>query len=247
MLMKGRRQLADLEARAALGIADSAFNADELTRLGYTRTSVVPILLDIAALERTPPNPAIRKLAATTWLFVGRIAPNKAQHDIVKAFAAYRRLHDPDARLRLVGGSSSHTYECALHDFIGALELGDAIEVTGAVDDATLMAYYDTSDVFVVLSEHEGFCVPLLEAMFHDLPIVAYASTAIPGTVGDAALLLQQKDAYTVAEAVARVTSDSVLRAQLVAAGKARLPEFDVARSRQKLLDAVVPVVGDAR
>jgi glycosyltransferase involved in cell wall biosynthesis len=180
-------------------------------------------------------------------LFVGRIAPNKAQHDIVKAFAAYRRLHDPDARLRLVGGSSSHTYECALHDFIGALELGDAIEVTGAVDDATLMAYYDTSDVFVVLSEHEGFCVPLLEAMFHDLPIVAYASTAIPGTVGDAALLLQQKDAYTVAEAVARVTSDSALRAQLVAAGKARLPEFDVARSRQKLLDAVVPVVGDAR
>ncbi|HTL87565.1 MAG TPA: glycosyltransferase family 4 protein [Acidimicrobiia bacterium] len=247
MLMKGRRQLADLETRAALGIADSAFNAEELTRLGYARTSVVPILLDIAALERTPPNPAIGKPAATTWLFVGRIAPNKAQHDIVKAFAAYRRLYDPEARLRLVGGSSSHTYECALHDFIGALELRDAIEVTGAVDDATLMAYYDTSDVFVVLSEHEGFCVPLLEAMFHDLPIVAYASSAIPGTVGDAGLLLQQKDAYTVAEAVARVSSDSTLRAQLVAAGKARLPEFDVARSRQKLLDAIVPVVGAAR
>ena len=247
MLMKGRRQLADLEARAELGIADSAFNAEELTRLGYARTSVVPILLDIAALERTPPNPAIPRPAATTWLFVGRIAPNKAQHDIVKAFAAYRQLYDPAARLRLVGGSSSHTYECALRDFIGALELGDAIEVTGAVDDATLMAYYDTSDVFVVLSEHEGFCVPLLEAMFHDLPIVAYSSTAVPGTVGDAALLLQQKDAYTVAEAVSRVASDSALRAQLVAAGRARLPEFDVARSRQKLLDAIVPVVGAAR
>jgi glycosyltransferase involved in cell wall biosynthesis len=243
-LMKGRRQLAALEIRASLGLADSAFNAQELATLGYEPTAVVPILLDIDALERTPPNPRIVRDDRTTWLFVGRLAPNKAQHDIVKAFAAYRRLYEPHARLRLVGGSSSHSYETALRAYIDALGLASAVEVAGAVDDATLMAYYDTSDVFVVCSEHEGFGVPLLEAMYHRLPIVAYAAAAVPETVGDAGLVLRVKDACTVAEAVHRVVTDRTLRDQLVDAGTQRLGEFGIERSRQKLLEALVPVVG---
>jgi glycosyltransferase involved in cell wall biosynthesis len=243
-LMKGRRQLADLESRASLGLADSAFNASELASLGYAPTAVVPILLDIAELEKTSPDPAVRRLGATTWLFVGRLAPNKAQHDIVKAFALYRRCYEPDARLRLVGASSSHSYETSLHEFVGALGLADAIDITGGVSHAQLMGFYETSDVFVVLSEHEGFCVPLLEAMYHRMPIVAYAATAVPETLGDAGLVLTVKDPATVAEAVHRVVDDEALRTQLVDAGARRLPEFDVARSRRKLLDAVVPVVG---
>jgi len=243
-LMKGRRQLADLESRASLGLADSAFNAAELATLGYTPTSVVPIMLDIAALERTPPDPRVRRDDRTTWLFVGRLAPNKAQHDLVKAFAAYRRLYDPDARLRLVGGSSSHSYETSLKAFIEALGLADSVELTGPVDHASLMAHYRAADVFVVCSEHEGFLVPLLEAMYHDLPIVAYAAAAVPETLGDAGLVLRVKDPCTVAEAVHRVVDDNALRAQLVDAGTRRLRDFDVARSRQKLLDAIRPVVG---
>jgi glycosyltransferase involved in cell wall biosynthesis len=250
-LMKGRRQLAELEARADLGIADSAFNAQELTDLGYEHTSVVPILLDVVELDSTPHDAATfgrlsdaKASGGTDWLFVGRLAPNKAQHDLVKAFAAYRRLYDGRARLHLVGGSSSHQYEMALTAFIDALDLGDAVEITGGVSAGALTAHFETADVYVVASEHEGFCVPLLEAMHHRIPIVAYAATAVPETLGDAGLLLEAKDAYTIATAVQRVVTDNALRNQLVEAGVARLREFDIAKSRRKLLDAIEPVVG---
>ena len=252
-LMKGRRQLVALEARAELGIADSAFNARELTDLGYERTSVVPIMLDVAALDATPSDPAqlgrlsdARAGGGVDWLFVGRLAPNKAQHDIVKAFAAYRRLYDDRARLHLVGGSSSHRYKTALSDFVDALGLGDAVQIAGPVSAAALTAHYETADVYVITSEHEGFCVPLLEAMHHRVPIVAYSAAAVPETVGDAGVLLDAKDAYTVATAVHRVVTDNELRAQLIEAGIERLREFDIAKSRRKLLDAIELVVGPA-
>ncbi len=244
MLAKGRRQLAQLEARASLGIGDSAFNAAELDELGYCRTAVVPIMLDVSQLGAVAPDPAIARLGATTWLFVGRLAPNKAQHDVVKAFAAYRRLYDAHARLRLVGASSSHRYETTLRAFIDGLGLADAVEVTGPVSASALTAYYATADVFVVCSEHEGFCVPLLEAMHHRVPIVAYAEAAVPETLGAGGLLLDTKDAYTVATAVDRVVTDGALRSQLVDAGALRLRDFDLDHSRRKLLDAIGSVVG---
>jgi glycosyltransferase involved in cell wall biosynthesis len=250
-LMKGRRELAELEARTELGLADSAFNAQELDDLGYRRTSVVPILLDIGTLDATPADPAtLERLRAARagrgadWLFVGRLAPNKAQHDLVKAFAAYRRVYDPNARLHLVGASSSHQYETSLRAFVEALDAGDAVEIAGGVSAGALTAYFETADVYVSVSEHEGFCVPLLEAMHHRVPIVAYSSTAVPETLGDAGLLLDAKDSYTVAAAVQRVVTDAGLRAQMIEAGLDRLHEFDIGKSRRKLLAAIEPVVG---
>jgi L-malate glycosyltransferase len=252
-LMKGRRQLAALEARAELGIADSAFNAQELTDIGFERTAVVPILIDVAAVDAAPADPATlgrlsdaQARGGVDWLFVGRLAPNKAQHDIVKAFAAYRRLYDEHGRLHLVGGSSSHRYETALGDFVDALGLGDAVEITGPVSAGALTAHYETADVYVTVSEHEGFCVPLLEAMHHGVPIVAYSAAAVPETLGDAGLLLDAKDAYTIATAVHRVATDTHLRFQLIDAGVERLREFDIAKSRRKLLAAIEAVVGPA-
>nr|MDP9332102.1 glycosyltransferase [Actinomycetota bacterium] len=198
-----------------------------------------------------PPDPAelgrlsdARAGGGVDWLFVGRLAPNKAQHDIVKAFAADRHLYDDRARLHLVGASSSHRYETALSDFVEALGLGDAVQIAGPVSAAALTAHYETADVYVIASEHEGFCVPLLEAMHHRVPIVAYSAAAVPETVGDAGLLLDAKDAYTVATAVHRVVTDNELRAQLIEAGIERLREFDIAKSRRKLLDAIELVVG---
>jgi glycosyltransferase involved in cell wall biosynthesis len=244
MLMKGRRQLAELEPRATLGLADSAFNARELAAIGYEPTAVVPILLDVAALASTPPDPEVRRAEATTWLFVGRLAPNKAQHDLIKALAAYRRFHDANARLVLVGASSSHSYETSLLAFIAALGLSDAVTVAGGITPAQLTAYYENADVFVSASEHEGFCVPLLEAMYHRLPIVAYGAAAVPETLAHAGLLLDAKDPCTIAAAVDRVMTDSVLRTALVESGRSRLVDFDVERSQRKFLDAVEPIVG---
>jgi len=239
----GRRQLTQLAARTALGIGDSRYNESELVDAGYAKTTVVPILIPPEVLAIEPDAATVARLRAqatgTTWLFVGRLAPNKAQHDIVKAVAAYRRFHDPNARLLLVGGSSSDAYELALERFVDRLGLADAVEVARAVTPEALAAYYAAADVFVSCSEHEGFLVPLLEAWHHEVPIVAYSSTAVPETLGEAGLLLDDKDPLTVAAAVARVVGDDALCRGLVAAGRARLRQFDISVTGAQLIDAI--------
>ncbi len=250
-LALGRRQLAKLAVRASLGLADSAYNAGELRELEYDRVAVVPILFDTATIGRTAADPATVNRLTTAkarggsdWLFVGRVSPNKAQHDIVKAFAAYRRFHDPDARLHLLGSASSDAYLTSLEKFVIALDLEDAVDIAGPVTEAEKNAYYETADAFVVCSEHEGFCVPLLEAMHHGVPIVAYAAAAVPETLGSAGLLLPSKDPFTVAGAVARVLGEPGLRTALAAAGRERLGRFDLAASCRTLVTEVGALVG---
>jgi glycosyltransferase involved in cell wall biosynthesis len=122
--------------------------------------------------------------------------------------------------------------------------LGGAVDITGSVSDAVLGAHYATADVYVCLSEHEGFCVPLLEAMHHGIPVVAYRAGAITETMGDGGLGLESKDALTVSTAVARVMSDDSVRTALVQAGHERLGFFDLARSEATLREAIASVVG---
>jgi glycosyltransferase involved in cell wall biosynthesis len=240
-LATGRRQMKALAPRTRLAIADSTFNEAELIELGYPTTAVVPILLDTASFEKKVDQRALARLrhAGAVWLFVGRLAPNKAQHDLIKAFSVYRRVYDPDARLRLVGGSSSHAYWTALVEYIAALELGPYVELCGEVPDGVLAAHYRAADVYVSVSDHEGFGVPLLEAMHHGVPIVAYGSTAVPETVGAGGIVLPGKDPATVAAAVDRVLSDRELRDGLVESGTRRLAEFDLTVNRKRFAQLV--------
>ena len=234
----GRGQLRELAERARLGIAVSTYNELDLLEAGFARTTVVPYLFDLSTLDVEPAaSPA--RAGAVNWLFVGRLAPNKAQHDIVKAFAAYRRFHNADAHLHLVGGGREDGYARTLQRFVHGLDLDDSVTLVGGVSDAALAAYYRAADVFVVCSEHEGFCVPLLEAMYHRVPIVAFAAGAVPETLGDAGLLLDVKDPCTVAAAVDRVVRDAALREQLVATGSRRVHEFDISRTGPAFVDAV--------
>ena len=252
-LRAGRRQLRSLASRTELGIADSAFNAAELDRLGFTPTDVVPILFDRDDLHTAIDEAERERLAAgqaegsSTWLFVGQVAPHKAQHDIVKALASYRRVFDPNARLRIVGFALSRSYTRALQSYVDDLGLTDVVDIAGSVPDEVLGAYYATADVYVCLSEHEGFCVPLLEAMHHGVPVVAYAAGAVPETLGSGGLLLEKKDPLTVATAVAHVMNGSgsePMRATLARAGRARLDSFDLAKGEARLRDAIASVAG---
>ena len=249
-LAKGREQLAQLAGRAALAVADSAYNAAECKEVGYRRAEVAPILLDVDALVTEVDHAALQRLGderaargGADWLFVGRLAPHKAQHDVVKAFAAYRRAYDPHARLTLVGGPSSHSYLTALEGCVGTLGLAGAVRIRGSVSAGELAAHYATADVFTCLSDHEGFCVPLLEAMAHGLPVVAFAATAVPETLGGAGVLLPRKDPATVAAACHRVATDRVLAERLAAAGRARLARFSLATTEAAMLDALRPVL----
>ena len=246
---RGRQQVAELAGVADAAMAVSAYNADELRRLGYRSVTVVPILLDTAhladAAEPRRPSPRTGGGGAQ-WLYVSRIVPHKAQHDLVKAFAVYRLVYDPAARLSLVGRVGSARYAEALADFIDDLDLTGAVDLTGSVSPGELGSRYRAADVYVSASEHEGFGVPLLEAMAHDLPVVAYSCTAIPETVGGAALLLDDKRATTVAAAVHRVLTDEPLRDALVGAGRVRLDELGLEPSTRRLRDAVTRILCDA-
>lgn len=244
-LSEGRRQLEAMAATADLGIAVSAFNERELRTAGFSRTAVAPVLVDLEAFDRAVDHDALARLTeakaggGADLLFVGRLAPNKAQHDLIKTLAVYRRVYDPKARLHVVGTSSSESYRSALVAYAEALGLTDAVEFTGSVSDGELAAHYRAADVFVCVSEHEGFCVPLLEAMHHRLPIVAYAAAAVPETLGDAGVLLTNKDPVTVAAAVQRVLTDESLAAALVERGSARLGDFTLERSRQRFTEVL--------
>jgi glycosyltransferase involved in cell wall biosynthesis len=244
----GRAQLRRLAERAELGISDSAYNRAELVEAGYRRTAVAPVLFD---LEEPPGDGEGDERAERTergegleLLFVGRIAPNKAQHDLIKALAVYRRLYDPRARLSLVGGVAAPRYRTALEGFVEALGLGGAVTLTGAVAPGVLTAHYRRADVFVCLSEHEGFCVPLLEAMHHGLPVIAHAAAAVPETLAGAGVLLADKSPATVAAAIHTVVADAGLRRALVAAGRARLEDFRPARTRARYVEVFEDLLG---
>lgn len=242
----GEQQLRHLAGRTALAIADSTFNAEHLRAAGYPPAvvTVAPVLADVSALGAERDLAAEARLAAAKadgggdWLFVGRISANKAQHRLVGALAAYRRLYDRNARLWLVGGDDRSRYGHAVRSLADSLGLGDAVTLTGPVTPAILAAHYRHADVFVCLSEHEGFCVPLVEAMHFGVPVVAQASSAIPETVQGAGLVLARSGARgprlaTVAAAVHRVATDADVADDLRAAGHRRAAELALAPTKE--------------
>jgi len=244
---EARAEMRRLASSTSYALADSSFNALELTEEGYPDTAVVPILIDFAEYDAAPDTATLTRLrrraedGGAQWLFVGRVAANKCQHDVVAAFAAYRELFDPRARLSIVGGRTLLLYARALERLAHELGVADAVDFTDNLKFPQLLAQYRAADVFVSLSEHEGFCVPLVEAMHFGVPTVAFASTAVPETVGDATLLLADKDPLTVAVAVGRVLTDDVLRKALIEAGHRRVEHFSLVNNQRRLLEALEP------
>jgi len=214
----GRRELAAFAARTELGLADSEFNRRELEAAGYGRTAVLPIVLDLDGYRR-PPSPVARRLyedGRVNVLFVGRIIPNKRIEDLIGVFALYQRHLEPRSRLLLVGDYRGHErYYDRLQERVRRLGTDEVI-FTGHVDDDDLRAYYGAGDVFLCLSEHEGYCVPLLEAMAFGLPVIAYDAGAVKETLRGGGILLREKRPEVVAELIGRLREDAVLRSAVL-------------------------------
>ncbi len=240
-----RHQMAELAPAAVLGIADSTFNAEELRRFGCPATAVIPILIPAGESEETPVGRDERmesstdQRSGTVLLFVGRISPNKAQHHLVEALYLYRRWYDAEARLHLVGPAVTGSYADSVFALADELGLTDAVRHGHDLSEAELASWYADADVFVCLSEHEGFCIPLLEAMRADLPIVAFAAGAVPETLGDAGVLLPSKRPGVVAAAVDRVRTDAGLADRLVDAGHRQLDVFSPPRTRARFVEVL--------
>ena len=246
-------QLRRLVPRTTFAMAASEFSQADLAHLGYLDTAVVPILFDTAQSEAEADGATRARLESARlrggaqWLFIGRLSPNKAQEDIIKAFAVYRRAYDPDARLAILGSDAESTYGKALRQYVNALGLAGAVEIPGGVADPVKVAYLHTSDVFVYLSEHEGFGVPILEAWCHRLPVVAFDAGAIGEVAGDGALLLEDKAPTMVAAAVHRMLSDAELRSAIEARAAKRLELFGLDRTQTKFMEIVESVRGARR
>ena len=236
----GREQLAAWPNHFLGAIADSEFNAEELTALGYAPIRVIPLLFDLKQLTRAPWN---RDLPGdlpqgTHLLFIGRIAENKRQHLLIDMLHALRGLL-PGKRLHLhlVGGISSPDYHSQLLARIEQLDLAGHVHLPGKVDDETLRAFYRAADVLVCMSEHEGFGIPLIEAMSFDLPVVAYASSNIPNTLGEGGVLLAEDDPALMAQSVRDILLNPRLRLDLRQAQRRNLERFRPARLREQLID----------
>jgi len=246
------RDLADLAPHCVLGIGVSEFDVGELRAAGCPVTRVVPVANGPG--PPVGPDPAAGAARARRaadggpwWLSVGRLAPNKAHEDTIAALFVARETTSPDAHLTIVGGPTEPHYSAALRRYVADLGLSGAVEFTTRLSPGQLAARYGAADVLVMLSEHEGFGVPLIEAMSHGLPVIAYDAGAVAEVMGDAGVLLEQKSPGVVARAVASLLGDTARRDRLVAAGRDRVAALGVDHSGTDLVRQLQAVAEAAR
>jgi glycosyltransferase involved in cell wall biosynthesis len=240
----GRQELAGLAGHVDLALGVSEFNRLELESLGFGTTGVMPIAVDLDRIARAAPRPALDEAlddGMANFLFVGRIAPNKRIEDYVCLARLYARYVDDQCRFIFVGRTDAvPAYYARVWSLIGRRRMKpERFLFTGPVSDDELAAYYRAASVYVSLSEHEGFCAPLLEAMAAGVPVLAYASTAIPETLGGAGVLFSPKDLEYAAELLAILADDEGVRAAVIAGQRARVAEFGDARVARDLAAAI--------
>jgi glycosyltransferase involved in cell wall biosynthesis len=246
----GREELRLLAGETDIALADSAFNARELREFGFCESLVFPLFVDFARYK-SPPNSFVHRLfrdGRTNILFVGRVAPNKKIEDLIKVTFYYKKFINPLVRLIIVGKTSSlpayyHALVKLADDFLLAPE---EVCFTGHLADDEMFAVYRAADVFLSLSEHEGFCLPLVESMIFDLPVVAFDSTAVPDTLGGAGILVQDKRPDRLAELVDIVARGEGLREKIIRGERKRLTELQ-AEGREPFLLRMIERLRDTK
>jgi glycosyltransferase involved in cell wall biosynthesis len=246
----GRRELATLAGRVDMALGDSEYNRQELEELGFGPTAVFPIAIDITRVRAGSPRPSLDKMlddGLVNFLFVGRIAPNKKIEDHIKLAEHYKRYVDAYYRFVFVGRYDVvPRYYAVVRALMAEYRLlNDRFIFTGPVPDEELAVYYRHAAVYVSLSEHEGFCVPLLEAMAADVPVLAYAAAAVPDTLGGAGVQFAPKDLEHAAELLGELAFDDDLRARVVAGQRRRLQDFGDDRIERELTRLIAHVRSD--
>lgn len=237
----GIKQIAAMKDSFDYGMVPSEFNRQDLIQMGYTcPIEVVPILIPFTDYEQVPDENVIKQYQDnwTNLVFVGRIAPNKKIEDIIACYREYKKIN-PKSRLILVGNySETDLYYRKLYELIEQDYIDDVI-FTGHISFAAILAYYKVASLFLCMSEHEGFCVPLIEAMYFHVPIIAYSCTAIPYTMGDAGILLQSKEPSYVAEKINELISSKELQNRCIQNGIRMLENYQYDIIKKQILDCI--------
>ena len=225
---EGRRELRAYVPRCDLALGDSEFNRAELAAMGFPRTGVLPVVPDFTHLD-VAPDPLLARGFDDGWtniLFLGRLMPHKCIGDLVRFFHAYRQTYNPRSRLLVVGAFDGfRTYLGSVGELIARLRVPD-VHIIGHVSNEQLTALYDIADVFLSASEHEGFCVPLVESFYKRIPVVAFAAAAVPATMDGSGVLYDHKDPRHVAALLHAVVSDAALEEEIVRAQDAALGRY---------------------
>jgi glycosyltransferase involved in cell wall biosynthesis len=239
-MTQGRVQLAYF-ARSPYALAGSEYNRRELLAAGYARVEVLPYFIAFDHLAQGITSDAgqavLRRYVADEprWLFVGRLISNKCQIDLVRVLAYYQQQIDPNARLILVGSDrDTPGYRGEIERVTQQLGV-DHLDICGQVSDDALGAYYRVATAYVSMSEHEGFGIPLLEAMHMNVPVLAYAAAAVPDTLGGAGVLMRHKRIDVIAEVLHEIATNQRLREQIIARQRERAAEFAPERVTEKL------------
>jgi glycosyltransferase involved in cell wall biosynthesis len=243
----GRERLGAFASRSPLATAMSEYSRRELQQAGYRQTEVVPVMVELGRIARHAARARRRERAADGYvnvLSVGRIIPNKCFQDTIALFYHYKRHVNPRARLHLVGLPVIGEYNLWLMWLIQRLGLDPHVRLCGHVPDEELARLYAEADAYVTMSEHEGFCVPVVEAMAAGVPVLAFAAAAVPDTLGDAGVLMARKDPAVGGELLRQIVEDTPLRRRLIAKGRERVREFAPERTRDRFAAAIARAAG---
>jgi glycosyltransferase involved in cell wall biosynthesis len=242
---RGRRELRAYADRCDLALGDSEFNRQDLEALGFPRTAVLPVVPDFSHLDREP-NWLVARDFDDEWtniVFVGRVIANKKIEDVIAWFHAYHTIFNPRSRLLLVGAQSGfERYLASLNQLVGRLG-SSHVHFVGHVSDEELVAFYESADLFLCASEHEGFCVPIVEAFYKQVPVLAYAATAVPSTMDGAGVLFENRDPLHVAALMDEIVSNADLQDRIVdgqLAAVARLQSRDFAGTLLGFVDRIL-------
>lgn len=226
-----RQELQTLVGRVDLALGVSNYNREELQALGFSPTGVLPLAVDTSRITRAAPRPAIDRMLDdeyVNFLFVGRVAPNKKIEDHIRLAEHYKRYVDSFYRFIFVG---RYDVVPRYYSMVRALMtdyrlLHERFVFTGPVSDEELAVYYKNAAVYISLSEHEGFCAPLLEAMAADVPVLAFSAAAVPETLGGAGVQFAPKDLEYAAELAGVLAFDDNVRRSVIAGQRKRLADF---------------------
>ena len=229
----GKAQLAQMGTVLDFGIGVSEFNCAEMRAAGFKQTHVVPLTFEAEKYEHLTPIPPKLPEGGPILLFVGRMVPNKCQEDLVRLLYACRQF-EPKTQLVLVGSPWLPSYVEWVNYVAEQLGVADGVHMLGSVSFEELAGAYQAADVFVSMSEHEGFGMPLIEAMFFGLPIVAYRAAAVPDTLGGAGMTFGEKDFAAVAQLVQKFMVDPSLQNFMKRQQHNRISEFLIEKVQRK-------------
>ncbi len=244
-LQQGREQVTALYNSATVNMAVSKFNAAELEAVGYPPVDVLPLVLDFGALTKDIDKKICTKLddGLKNILFVGRCTPNKKIEDLLHVFAYYQKTIEPQSRLIHVGShAGSERYYALLTTMVRELKLNNVL-FTGAIPQPALNAYYTCADAFLCMSEHEGFCIPLIESMSHNVPILAHASAAIPETLDGCGILMGERKFDLAAELLNQLITNITLREAVISQQNERLARYMAQDLEAELRQHLAPLL----